>query len=282
MLRRATMLSILVLLAVIAPGVVATTGSREIVTYHARLPEARKNPAATVDSFKKGPADNQERMVLFMLVMTLGQADLIPPREYRHLVDRGLLDVYDQIRGHAVHYLDETYKDEELQEVYRRCTFDKSLLVRYNAAEQMRNYPSPESVAYLDGLLDDDSIEVRDRAAGTLCSWYGSDSVPGIRDIFLRNVESKDIRRAGVAARVLATVFDMPPRPDILNAYLDAELKKSPPQFGGNNVRAIIRLLGRISDPTSKSVLEKATQYPNRYVAADAKEALSKTTARSQ
>jgi hypothetical protein len=275
---RTASVSIVVFVALIPQVVHATSGSPEVVAYHARLPEAKKNPTATIDSFKKAPADNKERMVLFMLVMTLGESKLIQLDEYRQLVDRGLLDVHEHIRGHAVHYVDNVHEDETRQQIYRRCTFDKSLLVRYNAAEQMRDYPSEESVAYLDGLLDDESIEVRDRAAGTLCSWHRSGSVPGIKEVFLRSLESENIRRAGVAARVLATFFEMPPHLDVLNAYLNAELDKSPPEFGGDNARAVIRLLGRISDPSSKPVLQKATQYPNRYVGADAQEALSKIT----
>ena len=272
----------LVLLALTTSPVLATSGSPEVVAYDTRLPEARKNPGGTVASFTNGPADNQERMILFMLVMTLGKENLIPQEQYRQLVDRGLLDVHEQIRGHAVHYLDAVYKAEGLQQIYRRCTFDKSLLVRYNAAEQMRDYPFPQSVPYLDGLLDDESIEVRDRAAGTLCSWHRNDAVPGIKDLFQRNLEAKDIRRAGCAARVLATVFDMTPRLDLLNAYLEAELDKSPPQFGGDNARAVMRILGSNGDPSSRAVLEKATRYPNRYVAADAQQALSKIPAASK
>jgi HEAT repeat protein len=252
----------------------ADTGSSTVLAYEARLPEARKNPAATVASFEKSPADNKERAVLFMLVMTLGESKLISPEEYRQLVDRGLLDIDEQIRGSAVHRIDHVYEGDKRKQILHRCTLDKSLLVRYNAAEQLQDYPDQQSVAYLNGLLDDESIEVRDRAAGTLCLWHQRAQFPGVKEVFLQNLESKDIRRAGVAARILATVFEMPPRVAILNAYLDAELKRSRPEFAGDNARAVIRLLGRISDPTSTPVLQKASQYPHQYVAADAQEAL--------
>jgi HEAT repeat protein len=252
----------------------ADTGSSIWTEYEVRLPEARKNPAATVASFKKSPADNKERTVLFMLVLTLGESQLISREEYQHVVDRGLVDVDEQIRRDAVHHIDHVYEGDNRRQLFHRCTLDKSLGVRYNAAEQLQDYPDEQSIAYLDGLLDDESIEVRDRAAGTLHAWHHRAQFPGVKEVFLQNLDSKDIRRAGVAARILATFFELPPRVDVLNAYLDAELDKTPPQFGQDNARAVIRLLGRISDPTSKPVLQKASQYPHRYVAADAREAL--------
>jgi HEAT repeat protein len=257
----------------------ATTGSQIVIDVEIRLGEARKHPDKVLEAFQETPADGRERTILFMVLTTLGQEKLISADALRGVVERGLVDPEDYIRGHAVHYLDRVYEGDELHQRLNRCTLDRSLLSRYNAAEKLAQFPSVESVPYLDALLGDESIEVRDRAVGTLWTWHRGGSVPDIKDVFLRAAESKNIRRAGCAARVLPAL-GVAPRLDLLHQYLDGELNQPRSNFHSDNVNCIIRVLGDIGDPSSKSVLEQAAKHWHDSVAAAANDALKSRAGR--
>jgi hypothetical protein len=265
MIARISGLAVSVLVVLSVASADAGFGSPAVIAHSVRLPAARQNPGATLTRFMDAPSNDQERLVLFMLVVTLGEENRINKEEFSAVIQRGLMDVHDSIRGHALHALHHVFDGVELQNQYRRCTLDTSHHVRYNAAELLVKFPSAATLPYLDALLSDESIEVRDRAAGTLCAWHRAGSPPDVFDLFVRAQESKDIRRAGCAARILATQSKKQARPALLNAYLVSELEKpqqSPTVFGADNISAIIRLLAEIGDPSSKSPWNRPPDIP--------------------
>lgn len=254
----------------------ATTGSPEVIAHEVRLPEARKDPAPVIAEFRQVEPD-KDRFVAFMLLMTLGREERITPEQFQMVTHEGLIDIDPRIRAYSVHFIHDVNDDDEFQKLCRCSTLDKYTGVRYNAAEQLRDWPSAESLRYLEALLGDESLSVRHRASGTLQRWHSVHKFPDIRDVFDRAVQSDDLRRSGCAAAVLAFFFHAPPRTQILNNYLAQEIESR--NADADIVRWIIRLLGTIGDPSSQQVLELATKHPNRYVVATAQEALAQLAA---
>lgn len=250
----------------------ATTGSPEVIEHEVRLPAARKDPAGVMAEFRQ-VLPSKDRFVTFMLLMTLGQEGRITKDEFVTITHEGLIDIDPRIRAHAVHFIFDVSDEKTFQTLCQRATLDKYSGVRYNAAEQFRDWPSVESLRYLESLLDDESLSVRHRAAGTLQRWHSVHKFQHVRDVFDRSVESDDLRRSGCAAASLVFTFHAPPRTEILNRYLAQEIENS--HADPDIVRWIIRLLGTIGDRSSQQVLELATKHPNRYVVSTAQEALA-------
>jgi hypothetical protein len=245
-------LPVLILVVACASQGLAASGSPILIEVERQIGAARKDPVAVKESFYSDKP-GRERFIALMLLLRLHSEKLISDELYRTLVDDALVDVEGEIRGTAVHYLPTIHDGEDLQDRYRRCTLDKGLLARYNAAERLAAHPSEKSLPYLAALLGDESIEVRDRAASSLCQWKS----PNVKHVFLKALKDSDVRRAGCAARVLFSVYGYTPEIDVLNQYLDSELDKAPPLAAADNTCLMIRCLARTGHDSSIAVIEE-------------------------
>lgn len=251
-------------------------GAAAHAVFVAVLPRARENPNTALQRFAETGLSEAERQGLFMVLITLGEEKRISRQQFLKIVELGLVDADDYIRRYVVHHLGDVYDGEKLQDRYRRSTLDRSYEARYAAVEHMRDFPSQTSMKYLGALLGDDSIEVRELAAGTLAQWHIAGRTKGIESIFLRALESNKTCRAGCAAQAFVRISDALPRPDLLNAYLAVELVGSRPYSNPSSTCRIIKALAAIADPSSTSVLTRATMHTNQFIAAEAREALDK------
>ncbi len=270
-------LAVIVLILSCASQSLAAFGSSIVIEVERRIVAARKDPLAIKESFYSDQSA-EERSIAFLLLLRLHSEKLVSDELYRTLIDNALVDVEGDIRGTAVHYLHEVHDGEALQDRYRRCTLDKSLLARYNAAERMAGHPSEKSLPYLATLLRDESIEVRDRAAFSLYRWKS----PNVKQVFVKALKDRDLRSAGCAAVVLFSYYGDTPEIDVLNRYLDAELDKAPPLGAADNTRSIIRCLSRIGHDSSVATLKKAAAHQHRAIADEAAQALAKVLTREK
>lgn len=257
-----------------AADVSAGFGSGPSIEAVNQMKAARTNPEAVRQAFYTQKL-GRDRQVTFLVLLQLHEEKILSTDDLRKLLGDAIVDVDAYIRATAVHYLHVVHDGELLQSLYRRCTLDKSLGVRYNAVERLRAHPSEQSVPYLAALLSDESVEVRGCAADALFTWKMLD----VKHVFLLAMNDLDIRRAGCASLTLYFGYRDPPNVELLNRYLDFELDRSPPFSAGHSTCAIIRCLAEINNDSSVAVLRKAAAHKHRVIAEEATRALAKVLA---
>lgn len=252
----------------------AETGFGDVLQHEAILPVARKSPGKYLQRFTEGEPDNRKRTILFMVLASLGKERRISSEQFLTVVDTGLSDLHAPIRNHAVHSIELVFEKEHAIRWLHRVTLDKSPSVRYQGVEALARYPSAHSLPYVDALLGDPSITVRDRAASTLNMWFQQAQCQPALDVLRSAAKSQNLLRSGTATSQLATNHGIVPDVQLMNRYVEHVIAQNPPYAHSDNVRHAMKVLMKVMDQSSMRVFVAGTKHSHPGIAGDAQEAI--------